>query len=66
MIAKFRSPGAPKIPHGQRFEQNKTIVSNPGPGAYTPDSGVNKTGEYFWKKYKNSGAPVFTKEARDL
>ena len=36
----------------------------PGPGQYTPSTNLNKTGTYFYKKFKNSGAPIFPKASR--
>lgn len=40
------------------------MSAEPGPGEYNQIASVNKTGIFFFKKYKNSGAPVFSKAKR--
>lgn len=50
----------------KRFDESlfRKAIQEPGPGAYNPSVGVDKTGQYFINKYKNSGAPVFNKQKR--
>lgn len=37
----------------------------PGPGQYVLGTGLNKTGIYFNRGYKNSGAPRFSRSKRE-
>ena len=36
----------------------------PGPGNYKLSSSIDKSGVYFDNRYKNSGAPIFSKASR--
>ena len=72
ILSTFRSPGGPKLGYGpdsksdKRFDELniRKAAEIPGPGQYDPKTNVNPNGTYFVDKYKNSQAPVFTKQSR--
>lgn len=37
----------------------------PGPNAYNPNLSQNEKGNHFYSKWKDSGAPVFSKAKRN-
>ena len=43
----------------------KTSAAVPGPGLYQLKLDLNGKGNYSFARYRNSGAPVFTKGKRD-
>ena len=51
---------------GKRFDdsRNRMTMEIPGPGMYDNKLNLNKSGNYTFYKWKNSGAPVFTKAKR--
>jgi hypothetical protein len=64
--SRFKSPLGAKISSsGKRFDDTffKRVSKLPGPGEYSPRSESN-VGNYFIAKYRNSGAPVFSKGKR--
>lgn len=40
-------------------------MKEPGPGQYVLGTALNKTGTYFIRSYKNSGAPRFSRSKRE-
>jgi Sperm-tail PG-rich repeat len=72
ILSTFRSPGGPKLGYGpdaksdNRFNEMhiRRAAEIPGPGQYELKTDVNAQGTYFVDKYKNSQAPVFTKQSR--
>ncbi len=40
-------------------------IQVPGPGNYNPKIEMNDKGNYSLARFRNSGAPVFTKAGRD-
>ncbi|CDW73627.1 UNKNOWN [Stylonychia lemnae] len=65
--SRYRSPGGTVISkNGPRFDSSplKRAMQEPGPGQYRHVEAVSNTGNYFIKKFKNSGAPVFSKSRR--
>eukprot|EP00347_Sterkiella_histriomuscorum_P017484 403349183 len=67
VYSRFKSPGGAIISRtGQRFDNSldRRSAFEPGPGAYQQIESVNKTGTFFFNKYKNTGAPVFGKSRR--
>jgi len=38
----------------------------PGPGLYNPKTNLNSSGQYSYYKFKNSGAPLFSKARRHV
>lgn len=51
---------------GKRFDDSRarTSMEIPGPGMYTNKLELNNKGNYSFYKFKNSGAPVFSKAKR--
>jgi hypothetical protein len=43
----------------------RTSAAIPGPGLYQPKLELNVKGSYPLARYRNSGAPIFTKGKRD-
>lgn len=43
----------------------RNIIAVPGPGNYNVGNEFNEKGNYKLAKFKNSGAPVFTRAGRD-
>lgn len=70
ILSTFRSPGGPKMGYGpeskaeKRFDDMniRRIAEIPGPGQYDPRTDVSPNGTYFVDKFKNSQAPLFTKQ----
>lgn len=51
---------------GKRFDDSriKSSMELPGPGVYKPRLDLNNKGNYSFYRYRNSGAPVFSKAKR--
>eukprot|EP00347_Sterkiella_histriomuscorum_P007766 403347641 len=65
--SKFKSPTGTVISRsGKRFDDSRarTSMEIPGPGQYKPQLELNQKGNYSFYKFKNSGAPVFSKAKR--
>lgn len=65
--SRYKSPtGAVISKTGQRFDNSRArySVEMPGPGMYEEKLQFNKTGNYQYYKWKNSGAPLFSRASR--
>ena len=68
MNSRFRSGGGVIISRGEGRFNNATMrgsINSPGPGNYNTKMEMNNKGTYSCAKYKNSGAPLFTRANRD-
>lgn len=61
-MTKYKSSGAPTFnpPNSKRFKHyNKDMVSEPGPGHYSPKTDLPSTGSYFVSKYSGAMSRTF-------
>ena len=67
--SRYKSPTGALISRGgARFDHSKIRYSldMPGPGNYEQKLNLNKTGNYTFYKWRNSGAPLFSKATRKV
>lgn len=67
IYSKYRDSGSVILTRaGKRFDDRdvRKSMAEPGPGEYAPEVSVNSTGRYFLGRYRNGGAPIFSKQKR--